>query len=165
MIMPNNLTDRDMTSAEIMTCMKNGYYVDEGSGKCCSTENAPLGCHFKLQDNGGYKTVAIIADCDGEVLQEPVFWPSLEAMSDAGIDVSMLSQVRQEGIKRMVTTEQERNLAIHIQKLLSVGSGEIDHLWQGSCPDQVEGPNVRDFECPACKIMIDAEIAASAILG
>lgn len=57
-----------------------GYYVSE-SGRVCSTETAPIGCHFEIEVEGDYKKLLIIADSDGEVLQEFVFWPSLlEAM-------------------------------------------------------------------------------------
>lgn len=65
-----------------------GYYVDEGSGKVCSTEVAPHGCHFEYKAEAEYKKVLIVADDDGEVLQELVFWPSLDSLSVAGVDVS-----------------------------------------------------------------------------
>lgn len=65
-----------------------GYYVDEGTGRVCSTAMAPSGCHFEFKDKEGFREVWIVADQDGEVLQEAVFWLSLEALAAAGVDVS-----------------------------------------------------------------------------
>ena len=58
----------------------NGYYVDEWTGLVCSTSKAPSGCHFEFKVKEGYHEVWIVADKDGEVLQEAVFWESLEAL-------------------------------------------------------------------------------------
>ncbi|MEX3555951.1 MAG: hypothetical protein VB131_04945 [Burkholderia gladioli] len=41
--------------------------------------------------------------------------------------------------------------------LRDVGTGAIAHLFRGSCPDQIEGPDVRDDECPACRVLIAAD--------
>ncbi len=65
-----------------------GYYVDEGSGKVCGTWMTPPGCHFEYHDKQNHREIWIVADEDGEVLQEAVLWPSIEAMAAAGIDVS-----------------------------------------------------------------------------
>ncbi len=69
--------------------MQQGFYVDEGSGKVKSTEKAPDGCHFEFHDKGSYVAVWIVADSDGEVLQESVLWTSLTALSEAGVDVTI----------------------------------------------------------------------------
>ena len=58
----------------------NGYYVDEWTGLVCSTSKAPSGCHFEFKVKEDYHEVWIVADKDGEVLQEAVFWESLEAL-------------------------------------------------------------------------------------
>ena len=58
----------------------DGYYVDEWTGLVCSTSKAPSGCHFEFKVKEGYHEVWIVADKDGEVLQEAVFWDSLEAL-------------------------------------------------------------------------------------
>lgn len=58
----------------------NGYYVDQWTGLVCSTSKAPSGCHFEFKVREGYHEVWIVADKDGEVLQEVVFWESLEAL-------------------------------------------------------------------------------------
>ena len=58
----------------------NGYYVDEWAGLVCSTSKAPFGCHFEFKVREGYHEVWIVSNKDGEVLQEAVFWESLEAL-------------------------------------------------------------------------------------
>ena len=60
----------------------NGYYVDEWTGLVCSTSKAPSGCHFEFEFKvkEGYHEVWIVADQDGEVLLQAVFWDSLEAL-------------------------------------------------------------------------------------
>ena len=61
----------------------NGYYVDEWTGLVCSTSKAPFGCHFEFKVREGYHEVWIVSNKDGEVLQEAVFWESLEALGAA----------------------------------------------------------------------------------
>ena len=41
-----------------------------------------------------------------------------------------------------------------IQQLLDVGSGKLRHDNTGGCPDEVEGFDARDPECPACRAML-----------
>lgn len=41
----------------------------------------------------------------------------------------------------------------NMQSLTAIADGRIRHVFNGSCPDPVEGPSVRDDECPACKIL------------
>lgn len=50
-----------------------------------------------------------------------------------------------------------------IQDLVDVGSGKLAHLYQGGCPDAVEGHGVRDRGCPACKVLIAGAKAAKAL--
>lgn len=51
-----------------------------------------------------------------------------------------------------------------IQDLVGIAVGRIVHIYNGSCPDQIEGENVRDDECPACQILmrVATEVAAPA---
>lgn len=44
-----------------------------------------------------------------------------------------------------------------IEQLRRVATREIEHINRGSCPDKVEGFSVRDDECPACKVLIEAD--------
>lgn len=44
-----------------------------------------------------------------------------------------------------------------VQDLIDVGSGKITHSYNGLCPDDVEGFDTRDDECPACRILIAAQ--------
>lgn len=43
------------------------------------------------------------------------------------------------------------------QALYDVSTGRIEHIYSGLCPDGVEGPDVRDEECPACRVLIEAD--------
>lgn len=65
-----------------------GFYVDEGSGKVYSTADARPGFRFEFHNKGDHHEIWLIAE-DGEVHQEAVLWPSLDAMSTVGIDVSI----------------------------------------------------------------------------
>ena len=49
----------------------------------CSTASAPSGCHFEFKDKKDFREVWIVADRDGEVLLQAVFWDSLEALAAA----------------------------------------------------------------------------------
>lgn len=42
--------------------------------------------------------------------------------------------------------------------LVRVATGEVPHLYQGACPDAVEGHDSRDPLCPACRLLIAAEL-------
>lgn len=44
-----------------------------------------------------------------------------------------------------------------IQQIHDVATCRIPHVYNGKCPDAVEGPDVRDEECPACKVLIGAD--------
>lgn len=38
--------------------------------------------------------------------------------------------------------------------LVSIATGQVQHVYMGMCPDQVEGPDVRDDACPACQLLM-----------
>ena len=42
-------------------------------------------------------------------------------------------------------------------RLLAVATGKIPHLYEGRCPDYVNGPESRDPDCPACQAIAAAE--------
>ena len=44
-----------------------------------------------------------------------------------------------------------------IAELIAVATGEIDHTGDGLCPDRIESFDSRDPDCPACKILTEAE--------
>lgn len=44
-----------------------------------------------------------------------------------------------------------------IEGLVKIATGELKHVYNGLCPDAVEGPLVRDPECPACQLLLTAE--------
>jgi hypothetical protein len=64
-----------------------GYYVNQG-GDVCSIATPPEGCHFLFESKETYQMVSIVISATCEVHDEYVLWPSLEAMSAAGVDVS-----------------------------------------------------------------------------
>lgn len=44
-----------------------------------------------------------------------------------------------------------------VSELHSVATGRTAHIYSGLCPDGVEGPDVRDEHCPACRVLIEAD--------
>ncbi|MGY4838020.1 hypothetical protein [Burkholderia pyrrocinia] len=44
-----------------------------------------------------------------------------------------------------------------LQQLRAIATGELQHAYNGMCPDQVEGPAVRDEDCPACRALLAAD--------
>lgn len=46
--------------------------------------------------------------------------------------------------------------------LYAVCTGQVQHTFMGLCPDLVEGNQVRDDECPACRLLIAADQALAA---
>lgn len=44
----------------------------------------------------------------------------------------------------------------HISNLSLIATGQVRHRYNGQCPDAVEGPHVRDPDCPACRILLSA---------
>lgn len=59
------------------------YYVDPRSGEICSTQTPPDGCHFEFKQKETYREILLVADSDGEVIEEMVSWPSREALEAA----------------------------------------------------------------------------------
>ena len=41
-------------------------------------------------------------------------------------------------------------------QLIDVATGRIKHDFMGMCPDRIVGPDARDPDCPACRVLIDA---------
>lgn len=48
---------------------------------------------------------------------------------------------------------QSQESAELLSELVSIADGRIKHVFNGSCPDQVEGHAVRDDDCPACQVL------------
>jgi hypothetical protein len=44
-----------------------------------------------------------------------------------------------------------------LEQLRAIATGETQHVYNGLCPDQVEGPAVRDDACPACRVLLAAD--------
>jgi len=41
-------------------------------------------------------------------------------------------------------------LLSRLAELTNVATGEMAHVWNGKCPDRIEGFTSRDPKCPAC---------------
>lgn len=48
--------------------------------------------------------------------------------------------------------------------LFDVATGESPHLYEGRCPDYVNGPESRDPDCPACQAIAAAEAQQERLL-
>lgn len=40
------------------------------------------------------------------------------------------------------------------RQLRAIATGETRHVYNGLCSDQVEGPDVHDEDCPACRVLL-----------
>ncbi|NKI68897.1 hypothetical protein GN109_05645 [Collimonas pratensis] len=49
---------------------------------------------------------------------------------------------------------------IELKNLIDAATGKIAHIYAGFCPDELEGYDTRDPECPACQILTRAALAA-----
>ena len=65
--------------------------------------------------------------------------------------------------KRGQDTTQTKRSAAFLERLAAskgkpvrVDTGQVRHLYNGECPDEVEGPDVRDPDCPACQVLLAA---------
>lgn len=41
-----------------------------------------------------------------------------------------------------------------LESVVAVAEGRVSHVFNGACPDSVEGSAVRDADCPACQILL-----------
>lgn len=51
-------------------------------------------------------------------------------------------------LERLAAEDRLREM---LRKAMSIVDGRVDHIYRGECPDKVEGPDVRDTDCPACQ--------------
>lgn len=49
-------------------------------------------------------------------------------------------------------------------RLLDVATGKTPHLYEGRCPDYVNGPESRDPDCPACQAIVSADAQQERLL-
>ena len=52
-----------------------------------------------------------------------------------------------------ILDEEVSKLDKRMEELEAVATGQVLHIWNGSCPDAIEGYNVRDPGCPACRAL------------
>lgn len=57
--------------------------------------------------------------------------------------------------------KQARQTEAVIRDLAAVAVGNVKHVRNGACPDEIEGDKVRDRDCPACCALIAADQAMS----
>jgi hypothetical protein len=50
-----------------------------------------------------------------------------------------------------------------VNDLEGIAVGRTAHVFNGSCPDQVEGEMVRDDECPSCQILMRLDALKRAV--
>lgn len=46
-----------------------------------------------------------------------------------------------------------------LKQLRDIATGVTSHRYNGMCPDELEGPDVRDTDCPACRALLAADAA------
>ncbi len=76
----------------------------------------------------------------------------LDALEAAQADAASWAQQASDRAADAVQFAAERDAA---QNRLAVALGEVQHTYQGDCPDELDR-NRRDPECPACRILGDA---------
>lgn len=87
--------------------------------------------------------------------------PDLDAIAVDLADLQALSWVDADGTARMdvllrataIVRETAPQLLERVRRLEKIADGRIKHVYRGSCPDQVEGPDIRDADCRACEIL------------
>ena len=55
------------------------------------------------------------------------------------------------------TPERVRCVPALVRDLIRIGTGDLEHVYAGRCPDAVAGRDSRDEQCPACRVLRDAE--------
>lgn len=88
--------------------------------------------------------------------------PDLDAIAVVELaDLQALNSVDADGSARMdvllrataVIRTTAPQLLERVRRLEQIADGRMQHLYRGSCPDQVEGPEIRDPDCRACEIL------------
>lgn len=137
--------------------------VDEGDedGECLESVGDVILAQRKVRDG---KTVP------GFVPPEHVWDSSFELFPDDPITHYMPLEIPTLPVivePEMLATKDElirdaMRLGGSVVELYAVSTGQIPHIYQGMCPDAVEGASSRDDECPACKILMKADEALAA---
>lgn len=87
--------------------------------------------------------------------------PDLDTIAIELADLQALNWVAADGTARMevllrataIVRNTAPDLLERVRRLEQIADGRIQHVYRGSCPDQVEGPDIRDPECGACEIL------------
>lgn len=82
------------------------------------------------------------------------------AALDRAVDFSLHIEdkgVRSTAIRRQAVVEGAALTCDLIRDLIAIATGQVEHIYLGQCPDQIEGHEARDHDCPACRAIIAAE--------
>lgn len=55
-----------------------------------------------------------------------------------------------------------KQINVHIATLIAHAEGRVSHANNGLCPDQVEGHQTRDPECPVCQALLSLDLPLEA---
>lgn len=84
----------------------------------------------------------------------------ITAALDRAVDASLHIEGkgdRSTAIRRQAVVEGAALAGKVVRDLIAVASGQVEHVYLGQCPDQIEGHTTRDHDCPACRVLIAAE--------
>lgn len=98
-------------------------------------EHEPAAVFFIVNEGGELRIVA-----------DNIAYPNADFIANAREDVPYL------------LAERDRLTELLAEGVLIV-SGTGEHVYLGNCPDSVEGPDLRDPDCPACR-WLDRALAA-----
>ena len=68
-----------------------------------------------------------------------------------------------EGLRAEVERLKAESTVAAVSVLVDHARGVLMHRYEGACPDSVEGPDVRDPECPVCRAIDSASGRAVAL--
>lgn len=94
--------------------------------------------------------------------QEPVAWVEVVSTHEGPYNfegMALLGKGNHLLYARPVPAEQPVNA-----RLLDVATGKTPHLYEGRCPDYVNGPESRDPDCPACQAIVSADAQQERLL-
>lgn len=86
----------------------------------------------------------------------------ITAALDRAVDSSLSIEDkgdRATAIRRQAVVEGAALAGDIIRNLIAVATGQVAHVYMGQCPDQIEGHETRDHDCPACQAIMAAEQA------
>jgi hypothetical protein len=76
-----------------------------------------------------------------------------------GLNMGDCTDERRESVCCVATGTPERIRCVPalVRDLIRIGTGELEHVYAGVCPDAVAGRDSRDEHCPACRVLMEAD--------